>query len=65
MALPQHGILHSVIKRKISDAAETLLEAHYGIVDPKGVRFQRVSDGEFLMRTGDATFSVTVRTKIG
>jgi hypothetical protein len=65
MYAPQIGILHTETKREISEAAEKLLRAHYGLIDPKDPDFRRVSNSEFLVRTGDATFRVTVSTKIG
>jgi hypothetical protein len=65
MYAPQDGILHTETKRKISEAAEILLEAHYGLIDPKGVIFRRVSPGEFFVRTEEGTFRVTVSTKLG
>jgi len=65
MYAPQTGILHTETKRKISEAAEILLEAHYGLIDPKGVIFRRVSNSEFLVRTEGGTFRVVVSTKIG
>jgi hypothetical protein len=65
MIAPQTGILQTETKRKISEAAEILLEAHYGLIDPKGVIFRRLSNGEFLVRTAHGTFRVVVSTKIG
>jgi len=65
MYTSQTGILHTETKRKISEAAEILLEAHYGLIDPKGVIFRRISNSEFLVRTEGGTFRVVVSTKIG
>ena len=61
----QHGILQTETKRKMSEAAEKLLQAHYELIDPKGAIFKRLSNGEFLVRTEAATFRVVVSTKVG
>lgn len=65
MIAPQRGILQTETKRKMSEAAEVLLRAHYDLIDPHGTLIRRISDGEFLVRTEDAVFRVTVTTKIG
>lgn len=63
MAVQQYGVLHTETKQKISEAAEILLEAHFGLIDPKGAIFSRVSQGEFLVRIEDAWFRVVVSTR--
>jgi len=60
----QHGILQTETKKKMSEAAEKLLKAHYDLIDPNGTTIRRLSNGEFLVRTEAATFSVTVSTKL-
>lgn len=64
MVAYQHSSLQTETKRKMSEAAEKLLQAHYDLIDPKGVIFKRVSNGVFLVRTEAATFQITVSTKI-
>jgi hypothetical protein len=64
MIAPEDGILHTETKHKISEAAEILLEAHYGLIDSKGVIFRRTGQSEFFVRTEDGTFRVTVSTKL-
>jgi hypothetical protein len=65
IAYQQHGLLQTESKRKMSEAAEALLRAHYDLIDPNGMKFRRLSNGEFLVKTPAATFRVVVSTKIG